>query len=166
MALRGRATSGHRQAQGAGPEGRVVRLIRRAAGECGQGACGAARAVRRGRCHADALYAPQAFKGADVLKDISWEVKKGERVGLVGWNGAGKTTQLKLITGELEPDAGAIIRAKSNMKIAFLNQEFEVVMTRTVRRSGARRRRAAPDARRGARRRRSARSSCPPLMTR
>ena len=74
----------------------------------------------------------QSFKGADVLKDISWEVKKGERVGLVGWNGAGKTTQLKLITGELEPDGGAIIRATSNMKIAFLTQEFEVVMTRTV----------------------------------
>ena len=35
----------------------------------------------------------------DVLKDINWEVKKGERVGLVGWNGAGKTTQLRIITG-------------------------------------------------------------------
>ena len=76
-----------------------------------------------------------------MLKDISWEVKKGERVGLVGWNGAGKTTQLRLITGEMEPDAGTIIRAKANMKIAFLNQEFEVVMTRTVRRAGRRRRR-------------------------
>ena len=68
-----------------------------------------------------------------MLKDCSWEVKKGERVGLVGWNGAGKTTQLKLISGELEVDGGAIVRAKSNMKIAFLTQEFEVVMTRTVR---------------------------------
>ena len=77
----------------------------------------------------------QSFKGSDVLKDVSWEVKKGERVGLVGWNGAGKTTQLKLITGELEPDGGSIIRAKNNMKIAFLSQEFEVVMTRTVRRA-------------------------------
>lgn len=69
----------------------------------------------------------------DVLKDVSWEVKKGERVGLVGWNGAGKTTQLKLITGEMEPDSGEIVRAKANMKIAFLSQEFEVVMTRTAR---------------------------------
>ena len=41
----------------------------------------------------------QRFTGDDVLKDINWEVKKGERVGLVGWNGAGKTTQLKIITG-------------------------------------------------------------------
>ena len=126
-----------------------------------RGACGAPRAWPRSR-----TLCLQAFKGADVLKDISWEVKKGERVGLVGWNGAGKTTQLKLITGELEPDAGAIIRAKSNMKIAFLNQEFEVVMTRTVCRPGARRRRAAPDAWCCARGRRSARSSCPRLTTR
>ena len=81
-----------------------------------------------------------------MLKDISWEVKKGERVGLVGWNGAGKTTQLKLITGEMEADAGAIIRAKSNMKIAFLNQEFEVVMARTVRAAGRHRAAAAADA--------------------
>jgi len=79
------------------------------------------------------LTLPQSFNGGELLKDCSWEVKKGERVGLVGWNGAGKTTQLRLIAGELEADAGAIVRAKSNMKIAFLSQEFDVVMTRTVR---------------------------------
>ena len=56
-AVRGCATSDHRQAQGPGSEGRVVRLVRRAAGERGQGACGAAHAVRRGRRRADALYA-------------------------------------------------------------------------------------------------------------
>ena len=36
------------------------------------------------------------FKNQQVLRDISWEVKKGERVGLVGVNGAGKTTQLQV----------------------------------------------------------------------
>lgn len=36
------------------------------------------------------------FKNQQVLKDISWDVKKGERVGLVGVNGAGKTTQLQV----------------------------------------------------------------------
>jgi ABC-type Mn2+/Zn2+ transport system ATPase subunit len=73
------------------------------------------------------------FEGVELLKAVSWDVKKGERVGLVGWNGAGKTTQLKLITGELELDGGEILRAKPNMNIAFLSQEFEVVPTRTVR---------------------------------
>lgn len=75
----------------------------------------------------------KTFKGVTVLKDVSWEVKKGQRVGLVGVNGAGKTTQLKIIAGEEEPDSGEIIKAKYNMKIAFLTQEFEVVPTRTVR---------------------------------
>lgn len=75
----------------------------------------------------------KSFKGATVLKDISWEVKKGERVGLVGVNGAGKTTQLNIIVGEEEPDSGNLVKAKENMKIAFLTQEFEVVPSRTVR---------------------------------
>lgn len=73
------------------------------------------------------------FEGVELLKNVTWEVKKGERVGLVGWNGAGKTTQLRLITGELEADGGEIVRAKPNMEIAFLSQEFEVQLSRTVR---------------------------------
>ncbi|TYI01797.1 hypothetical protein ES332_A11G225200v1 [Gossypium tomentosum] len=75
----------------------------------------------------------KSYKGVTVLKDVSWEVKKGEKVGLVGVNGAGKTTQMRIITGQEEPDSGNVIKAKSNMKIAFLNQEFEVSMSRTVR---------------------------------
>jgi ATPase subunit of ABC transporter with duplicated ATPase domains len=48
-------------------------------------------------------------------------------------NGAGKTTQLQIIMGKLQPDAGEVIKAKRNMKIAYLAQEFDVVPTRTVR---------------------------------
>ncbi|KAL6518523.1 ABC transporter F member 5 [Orobanche gracilis] len=75
----------------------------------------------------------KSYKGATVLKNVTWEVKKGEKVGLVGVNGAGKTTQLRIISGMEEPDTGNVIKAKNNMKIAFLSQEFEVVSTRTVR---------------------------------
>lgn len=75
----------------------------------------------------------KSYKGTTVLKNINWEVKKGEKVGLVGVNGAGKTTQLRIISGLEEPDSGNVIKAKDNMKIAFLSQEFEVVSTRTVR---------------------------------
>ncbi|QCE15314.1 ABC transporter F family member 5 [Vigna unguiculata] len=75
----------------------------------------------------------KAYKGVTVLKDVSWEVKKGEKVGLVGVNGAGKTTQMRIIAGLEEPDYGNVIKAKPNMKIAFLNQEFEVSLSRTVR---------------------------------
>ncbi|XP_030461910.2 ABC transporter F family member 5 [Syzygium oleosum] len=74
----------------------------------------------------------KSYKGVTVLKDVSWEVKKGEKVGLVGVNGAGKTTQLRIISGQEEPDSGNVIKAKPNMKIAFLNQEFEVSLSKTV----------------------------------
>ena len=72
------------------------------------------------------------YPTGEVLKDINWEVKPGERVGLVGVNGAGKSTQMKIITGEIEPTAGEIIRPAS-LHIAYLTQEFEVEPTRTVR---------------------------------
>ncbi len=73
------------------------------------------------------------FKNQQVLKDVSWDVKKGEKVGLVGVNGAGKTTQLQIITGALQPDAGNVIKAKENMRIAYLTQEFDVTPSNTVR---------------------------------
>ncbi|NET90897.1 MAG: ABC-F family ATP-binding cassette domain-containing protein [Kamptonema sp. SIO1D9] len=72
------------------------------------------------------------YSTGEVLKDINWEVKPGERVGLVGVNGAGKSTQLKIITGEVEPTTGEVIRPAS-MHIAYLTQEFEVEPSRTVR---------------------------------
>ncbi|HEY9802683.1 MAG TPA: ABC-F family ATP-binding cassette domain-containing protein [Leptolyngbyaceae cyanobacterium] len=72
------------------------------------------------------------YPTGEVLKDINWEVKPGDRIGLVGVNGAGKSTQLKIITGEMEPTAGEIIRPAS-LHIAYLNQEFEVDPSRTVR---------------------------------
>ncbi|GJN25704.1 hypothetical protein PR202_gb13567 [Eleusine coracana subsp. coracana] len=75
----------------------------------------------------------KSYKGATVLKDVSWEVQRGEKVGLVGVNGAGKTTQLRIIAGLEEPDGGTVVKAKDNMKIAFLSQEFEVSASRTVR---------------------------------
>ncbi|MBD2008689.1 ATP-binding cassette domain-containing protein [Microcoleus vaginatus ZQ-A3] len=67
-----------------------------------------------------------------VLKDVTWEVKPGDRIGLVGVNGAGKSTQLKIIAGEIEPTAGEVIRPAS-LHIAYLSQEFEIDPTRTVR---------------------------------
>jgi ABC-type Mn2+/Zn2+ transport system ATPase subunit len=75
----------------------------------------------------------KTYKNQQLLKNVTWEVTKGERVGLVGVNGAGKTTQLKIIVGEEEPDEGVVMKAKEDMKISFLTQEFTVVPTRTVR---------------------------------
>ena len=72
------------------------------------------------------------YPTGEVLKDINWEVKPGDRIGLVGMNGAGKSTQLRLIAGEDEPTSGTIIRPNS-LNIAYLTQEFEVDPRRTVR---------------------------------
>ncbi|KAL0752012.1 hypothetical protein Bca101_034015 [Brassica carinata] len=74
----------------------------------------------------------KSYEGVTVLEDVNWEVKRGEKVGLIGVNGAGKTTQLRIITGQEEPDSGNVIRAKPNMKVSFLSQEFEVSMGKTV----------------------------------
>jgi ATP-binding cassette subfamily F protein 3 len=71
------------------------------------------------------------YPTGEVLKDINWEVKPGDRIGLVGVNGAGKSTQLKIIAGEIEPTTGEIIRPAS-LHIAYLTQEFEVDPSRTV----------------------------------
>lgn len=71
------------------------------------------------------------YPTGEVLKDVNWEVKPGDRIGLVGVNGAGKSTQLKIITGEIEPTSGEVIRPAS-LHIAYLSQEFDVDPTRTV----------------------------------
>ncbi|MEL6438220.1 MAG: ABC-F family ATP-binding cassette domain-containing protein [Cyanobacteria bacterium J06621_8] len=73
----------------------------------------------------------KTYTTGEVLKDVTWEVKPGERVGLVGVNGAGKSTQLKIINGEIEATSGEVIRP-SSLKIAYLTQEFEVEPSRTV----------------------------------
>lgn len=72
------------------------------------------------------------YPTGEVLKDVNWEVKPSDRIGLVGVNGAGKSTQLKIITGQIEPTGGSVVRSPS-LKIAYLSQEFEVDVNRRVR---------------------------------
>lgn len=74
----------------------------------------------------------KVYPTGEVLRDVTWEVKPGNRIGLVGVNGAGKSTQLKIIMGEMEPTSGNVIRP-SELYIGYLNQEFEVDPRRTVR---------------------------------
>ena len=50
----------------------------------------------------------KAFGGLVAVDDLSFAVKRGELIGLIGPNGSGKTTVLNLISGALSPDAGAI----------------------------------------------------------
>ena len=66
-----------------------------------------------------------------VLKEINWDIKKGEKIGLVGSNGCGKTTQLNILSGDEEQTSGAIIK-EGNPKIAYLRQEFDLNKTSTL----------------------------------
>ena len=72
--------------------------------------------------------------GADtaLLHAVDGEVKTGDRVGLVGVNGAGKSTQLRLIAGLEEPSTGQVVR-QGNPRIVYLRQEFDVDLERSVR---------------------------------
>ncbi|KAL3816402.1 hypothetical protein ACHAXA_007338 [Cyclostephanos tholiformis] len=75
------------------------------------------------------------FRDQAVLKSATWGVQTGDRVGLVGANGAGKTTQLRILAGELEPTAGDVVKSHSDLRVAMLRQEFvdEIDMSRTLR---------------------------------
>ena len=71
------------------------------------------------------------YPTGEVLKDVSWDIKNGERIGLVGVNGSGKSTQLKIIAGLEEATDGSLI-TEGNPSIAYLKQEFDVDVSRTV----------------------------------
>ena len=66
-----------------------------------------------------------------LFEDVSWHVKKKDRIGLSGPNGAGKTTLLRMLAGLEEPDAGSI-RMASETTIGYLPQDGLVHRGRTV----------------------------------
>ncbi|NBY59374.1 MAG: ATP-binding cassette domain-containing protein [Synechococcaceae bacterium LLD_019] len=72
------------------------------------------------------------YPTGEVLRDVTWEVKAGDRIGLVGVNGAGKSTQLRIIAGLEEPTSGSVIK-QGDPRIVYLQQEFDVNLHRTVR---------------------------------
>lgn len=73
----------------------------------------------------------QGFGGPLLLDSVSMQLESGERVALIGRNGTGKTTLLKLISGQLIPDDGQISKAK-NIKIAYMSQEVPLEMNGTI----------------------------------
>ena len=69
--------------------------------------------------------------GDDLLIDATWHLHPGAHVGLVGRNGSGKTTLLRAMAGELDLDAGALIR-RNNAQIGYLPQQAVSGSIRTV----------------------------------
>ena len=79
----------------------------------------------------------QSFGEEVILQNITFEMQKGERVGLVGVNGSGKTTLFKVLTGEYTPDTGSVVFSKETV-LGYMEQHvcrdfhktaFEEVMT-------------------------------------
>ncbi|MCI9546578.1 MAG: ABC-F family ATP-binding cassette domain-containing protein [Lachnospiraceae bacterium] len=74
----------------------------------------------------------KAFGSERLFDSISFEVKRGERVALIGGNGAGKTTILKMIIGFLEPDGG-MCSLGSRVQIGYYDQEHQALhMEKTI----------------------------------
>ncbi len=72
------------------------------------------------------------YPTGEVLRDVTWEVKAGDRIGLVGVNGAGKSTQMRIIAGLEEPSSGQVVK-QGDPRIVYLQQEFDVDLRRSVR---------------------------------
>lgn len=68
----------------------------------------------------------KSFDQKKLFWDINFEIKRGERVAIIGDNGTGKTTLLKIINGLLEPDSGEVIYG-SNVSVAYYDQEHQVL---------------------------------------
>jgi ATP-binding cassette subfamily F protein 3 len=73
----------------------------------------------------------QRYDTRPILDGLSWEINSGQKIGLVGANGVGKSTVLRLIAGEIAPDRGSIFRLKG-LRIGYLAQEPVLDSTRTV----------------------------------
>ena len=66
-----------------------------------------------------------SFGGRDLYKNISFQINPKDKIGVVGKNGAGKSTMLKLITGEQKPNSGTI-NTTNSLSIGYLPQEINV----------------------------------------
>ena len=63
------------------------------------------------------------FGARVIIEDASWHVFPGERIGLIGYNGTGKSTILKLLVGEYKPSSGTVERSKET-SIGYLHQDL------------------------------------------
>ncbi len=74
----------------------------------------------------------KSFGQKQVLKDVSMTLHRGERIALIGPNGVGKSTFIKIIMEALEADEGTVVK-NSDLKIGYYSQEFETFdMNKTV----------------------------------
>ena len=63
------------------------------------------------------------FSGRWLYRNVNWQIRPGKRIGLIGRNGTGKSTLLKLINGDLFPSEGKLEKSR-NLKIGYLHQDL------------------------------------------
>ena len=79
---------------------------------------------RLGHTILECTYLCKTFGEIRLIDHLSFALKPGDRIGIIGPNGSGKTTLLRMIIGEVHPTSGTIIRGK-NTKIAYFDQQRE-----------------------------------------
>lgn len=72
-----------------------------------------------------------SFGGTYLFEEVTFRLGAGDRVGLVGKNGAGKSTMLKILAGDIKPDSG-VIATEKEVRIGFLRQDIDFIPGRTV----------------------------------
>src|ERR1035437_3985022 len=73
----------------------------------------------------------KSYGGNEILRGLSFQVNPGEKIGLVGRNGAGKTTVFRLIIGTESPDSGDIVKI-NGLKLGLLEQHVDFAPGETV----------------------------------
>ena len=80
-----------------------------------------------------AEHVTKSFGDRMIIKDFSLRIQRGDRIGVVGSNGTGKSTLLKLLTGELAPDSGTVTLAKTLDSVIIDQQRSLMAPDKTVR---------------------------------
>jgi ATP-binding cassette subfamily F protein uup len=120
-------------------QGRLAKLnemrAQRAAmlGPAGSAKLGLAKDEVKTKTVIDVEHVSKSFGDRPIIRDFTLRIQRGDRIGLVGANGTGKTTLLRLLTGELPPDSGMVSRAKTLSGIVIDQQRKLMEPTRRVR---------------------------------
>src|SRR5690606_4751338 len=71
------------------------------------------------------------FGRQNILDKASLSIHDGDRIGMVGRNGSGKSTFLKILAGLIRPDAGTVVRSR-DLVVGYLSQDFTLDESKTV----------------------------------